>query len=400
VTENPDSSIQGYHSSQEELARVGELPSNYPFCSQDEIIEWIRQHGGGDRSLCGALTWLIQNWVLRSQDRDISMPAPNTDECEKAFDKIYSSLQHHLSKKSLLLDPASRAKSPDPAPCSSHSELRKFRSSLLILSILIQLASEQNKVAKPSTLFKRMADTVSIPTHVNVSWHFDIDVISRDEQVRKSFITACCRVLKDLRARRESFQEVSETLQKMLRLAVLEIACTKDEYDAGSDISTIPERKKAASDKNVIHFTPAQDAESQKNFTRRRTSSAGKVLHQILTEIGDFVEKWLRDSEKAILENMSGGLENGRSSCGQSKRQLPCICRPIVHSLTCWHISSRTSLRTRFDAGRAARTFWISGDATRALLPPLSPHRGIFESARTKIHASGDLCSRQNGAGL
>jgi len=344
VTERPDSSIQQYHAEQEELKRVGALPSNYPFCSQEEIDRWIMHQGGGRRSLCGALTWLIQSWVLRSQERDIATPVPNADDCEKAFDKIYSSLQHHLSNKSLLLDPAWGAKSPEPAPCRTQAELRKFRSNLLVLSILMQLASEQNKVANPTALFKRMADTVSIPTHVNVSWHFNTEFISKDEQVRKSFITACCRALKLFRQRKESFQEVAETLQKMLGLAVLEIACGG--YGDGPDVSTIPERQQAASAVQTTPFTPAQDAENQRKFIAKRTRSAREVLRLILTEMGDFVEKWLRDSEKVILENMSRGLEEGRSPCGEVKRQLSSVCRfySALMQLTCWHVPYRSSL--------------------------------------------------------
>jgi len=46
--------ILRYHATDEELARVGKMPSNYPFCSKSQVSCWLAENGGGGGSL---LVW-------------------------------------------------------------------------------------------------------------------------------------------------------------------------------------------------------------------------------------------------------------------------------------------------------------------------------------------------------
>ena len=314
-TEEDDKRAQHQQASNEDLARIGNLPINYPFCSQNEAVSWIKDHGGGQRTLCGAVAWLIQNLVLRAQSLRHTEPQSCREEFAKDFGRLYSTLQqHHLFKVNpLRLDPAWRTGSEEPAPCREYKELRIFRSNLLLMSVLMQLAPEQHKsVAGHAEIFQRIEATVCIPQNVNPNWHFNTGYIEKDREVRKAFITACLRNLECLAARNPPlpFMHVAETLQKMLKLAVLETAV--EVYSSGNDVSTLAERKEATAQSDQgTNFISARDAEYQREFCKLRVKYAKDVIVFIMERMGNFTRKWLSDCEKSIQR----GLEFFEERC-------------------------------------------------------------------------------------
>ena len=312
--DRPDVTSLRFHASIEDLARAGKMPSNYPFCTRGEVESWLKDNGDGKRSLCCALAWLIQNWVLRTQNYEVARPVPCNGECAKCFQKMYSSLQLQMSRKALLLDPAVRATNLEHAPCQTPAELRRFRSNLLILSALAQLADEQNKLASRSLIFKNMASSIIIPHEVSTTWHFHTDIILHDFHVREAYITACIRVLEQLGERSLSVHDVADTLQKMLKLTVLELSCEK--YGAGSCVATVQERQQAASVSGASAFTQAQDAENQRKFTSQRICSAQKLMKILLTRMGGIVRTWLQNPQIAITKGTYGELENVHNFAG------------------------------------------------------------------------------------
>ena len=298
------------HAIDEELARVGKLPHKYPFCSKREMHEWIANHGGGRRSLCGAVGMFIQNLILRTQGLDHTISAGCKDEFAKDFGKMDSSLQAFLRKKPMiLLDPASYVQEgadttgDGPQPCRLPYELRRFRSHLLLSSLLTQLAPIGHQtVAAQQQIFQRIIDTVSIPQSVNTSWHLRCDYITNDAQARTSFMTTCCRVIEYLVDRRQPFTHVAQVLCKVLKLAADEISCSKSL--AGGYVGSLQELKDAAAEHGGS-FQAARDAEHQRRFQRKRVDCAESFIERLLERLSPFVTDWLQESQDLIERNLA-----------------------------------------------------------------------------------------------
>jgi len=323
------------HATDEELAAVGKLPSTYPFCHKHDLKSWFRDNVGGARSLCGAVGWLIQNLVLRTQELDHSQPARNAVSCRddfaKDFNKLDSSLQPWLRKEPIfLLDPACRARglhtdaAAEPAPCRRPAEVRRCRSSWLLLSVLMQLAPARHKsVPGRAAVFDRIAKSLCFPNEVNTSWHYDDQLLHYDKQLRLSLVTVCACALEYLLARNEPVTCVAETLQKMLRLAVIETTC--DKYESGLNVSTIPERKEAALKMKLQLLTPAEDANKLRDFKSQRLANARAVIRKVLDCMGAGLDAWLRACAVHIASSVSRESDGGsligapsRCTCGGS----------------------------------------------------------------------------------
>lgn len=351
VTDRPETHRN--HATDEELANVGRLPSNYPFCPIYDLKCWFRKNIGGSRSLCCAVGWLVQNLVLRTQHLDHSQTTCNPVSCKedfaKDFNKLDSSLQMVLRKEAvLLLDPAYGAKglnaseASSPAPCRRPSELRRCRSNWLLLSVLMQLAPSQHKsVPGHAAFFGRIAKSISIPRDVNAAWHYDDQLIDYDKQVRLSFIAVCACALDYLVRRKEQFTYVAEMLQKMLKLAVMETVC--DKYDNGINVSTIPERKEAAQKMNLDALTPAEDASKQRNFKKMRLSCAQEVIRKVLDCMGLCLDSWLRECEKSIAGSVSRELDGGRLA---GTIQQVCDSQTALFSELSMHVVCRACSRS------------------------------------------------------
>ena len=309
------------HATDEELAAVGKLPSTYPFCHKHDLKSWFRENVGGSRSLCGAVGWLIQNLVLRTQELDHSLTARNAVSCRDAFakdfNKLDSSLQPWLRKEPVwLLDPACRAKglhtdaAPALAPCRRPAEVRRCRSSWLLVSVLMQLAPAQHKsVPGRAAVFDRIPKSLCFPNEVNASWRYDDQLILYDKQLRLSLVTVCSCALDYLLARKEPVTCVAETLQKMLKLAVSEAMC--DKYDTGLNVSTIPERKEAAHKMKLDLLTPAEDANKLRHFKKLRLASAREVIKKVLDCMGPRLDMWLQDCAAHIASSVSRDSDAG-----------------------------------------------------------------------------------------
>lgn len=310
IAENKQQTRQ--YASDEDLARVGKLPDNYPFCSQQEAVDWIKDNGGGHRTLCSAVTWLIQNLVLQTQ----------TKIGERQFEKDFMRLDGSLRQlrffettPQLHLDPALGNES-ETRSCSSHQQLRVCRSKWLLMSVMMQLAPEKHRDQIHGFLSKSMP---VIPEKVNLNWHVIIELINMDKLLRISFITVCYRNL-DYLAHGEHplpFTFEAAALQKMLKLAVEEVSSEDFHYQQGLDVSTRDQtiRHKAslvpAQGANANHLSAALQAKDQANFFTKRKASAREVIKLLLLKMGQFVRKWLGDCEIKIKKNKNVPSANG-----------------------------------------------------------------------------------------
>ena len=187
------------------------------------------------------------------------------------------------------------------------------------MSVMMQLAPETHRAATREFLNK---SAPVIPEQVNPNWHVNIDLINMDTLLQISFITVCYRNLECLARRQLSFTDVADTVQKMLKLAVLEVSSEDSHYQQGLDVSTREQTLQHKASLPPAVQGAARQAEDQTSFFSKRKKRAREVIKLHLSKMGDFVRKWLGECEIKIKKNMRE-LEPGRKPIDQAYEDVP-----------------------------------------------------------------------------